>query len=329
MQDVRVSASPITDRYRMFAEIEAHGVSALYEDWALGIADDTEAGALIAGLPLAKQQPNLVFASARRADVPLLPWFRARSDFISRWDTIEATALSRATQTNEAGRCATLLPAFAARQRPLALIEVGASAGFCLYPDRYSYLYRTLEGPVRLDPESGPSPVLLRCDFTGSPTPPYLPDVVWRAGVDLNPLDPTDPETIDWLETLVWPEHTERRERIRAAASIAASEPPILERGDLLDVLPSLVESAPADAEVVVFHSAVMPYMSADDRAAFRELVEDLPVTWVSNEGSMVFPDIERLLPQDADARGSFILAVDGSPIALTSPHGGYYRGLS
>jgi len=109
----------------MFAEIEAHGVSALYEDWAIGIADDTEAGALIAGLPLAKQQPNLVFASARRANVPLLPWVRARSDFISRWDTIEATALSRATQTNEAGRCATLFAGVRCSSAP-----VGAHRGW-------------------------------------------------------------------------------------------------------------------------------------------------------------------------------------------------------
>ena len=44
-------------------------------------------------------------------------------------------------QTNEAGRCAVLLPVLAALPQPLALLEVGASAGLCLYPDRYAYRY--------------------------------------------------------------------------------------------------------------------------------------------------------------------------------------------
>ena len=47
----------------------------------------------------------------------------------------------RRTQTNEPRRCATLLPALAQLDGPLALLEVGASAGLCLYPDRYSYRY--------------------------------------------------------------------------------------------------------------------------------------------------------------------------------------------
>ena len=43
---------------------------------------------------------------------------------------------TRATQTNEAGRCAILLPVLAALPQPLALLDVGASAGLCLYRDQ-------------------------------------------------------------------------------------------------------------------------------------------------------------------------------------------------
>ena len=64
--------------------------------------------------------------------------------------------LSRATQTNEAGRCATLLPSLAAisaaEDKPLALIEVGASAGLALFPDRYGYEYDDGTTVTRLSP---------------------------------------------------------------------------------------------------------------------------------------------------------------------------------
>ena len=53
--------------------------------------------------------------------------------------------LERRTQTNEPARCALMLPLLAALPQPLALLEVGASAGLCLLPDRYGYDY---DGPA-------------------------------------------------------------------------------------------------------------------------------------------------------------------------------------
>jgi hypothetical protein len=72
-------------------------------------------------------------------------------------EPLRALILSRSTQTNEPARCAVLLPALVCLPQPLALIEVGASAGLCLYPDRYGYDY----GGHRLGPpaDSGRAPV--------------------------------------------------------------------------------------------------------------------------------------------------------------------------
>jgi hypothetical protein len=53
-------------------------------------------------------------------------------------DRVRATMLTRWTQTNEPARCAALLTALAV-DGPVGLVEVGSSAGLCLYPDRYSY----------------------------------------------------------------------------------------------------------------------------------------------------------------------------------------------
>ena len=55
---------------------------------------------------------------------------------------VEAVMLERRTQTNEPARCALLLPLLAALPQPLALLEVGASAGLCLLPDRYALRLR-------------------------------------------------------------------------------------------------------------------------------------------------------------------------------------------
>ena len=67
---------------------------------------------------------------------------------------------------------------------------------------------------------------MLDCALTGRTPPANRPEVVWRAGLDLNPLDVTDPADVAWLDALIWPEHGHRRERLAAAARIAAAEPP-------------------------------------------------------------------------------------------------------
>ena len=58
-----------------------------------------------------------------------------------------------------------------------------------------------------------------------TPVPARLPRVVWRAGLDLKPVDLSDPGEVGWLEALVWPEQVDRLARLRAAIKIA-SQPP-------------------------------------------------------------------------------------------------------
>lgn len=309
-------------------------MSACYEEWARGVTGDASTLALIDRLPPAKRQPNLVFSAARFRGATTGP-YPAFADWLhEHWNDVEETCLSHATQTNEAGRCATLLPALAAIGGPLALIEVGASAGLCLYPDRYSYRYRLTGnrgdgdqgqgGRERmLHPASGESAVVLDCAVSGpAPIPDHLPEIVWRAGIDLNPLDVNNADDVDWLDALIWPEHHDRRVRLRAAVDVARTEQAEIVRGDANAEIEKLVARAPAGASVVVFHTAVLAYFDEAARREFTATMGRLPVHWLANEGQPVVPGVMERLDAPPEDSTALILAQDGEPIAFTQPHG-------
>lgn len=318
----------VAEYYTRFAELEAHGVSDLYEDWARGVAADGVVLGLLAELPEAKRQANLVFAAARWCGAPLAKYPVFRDWLLAAWDDVAPVIRARSTQTNEPNRCATLLPQLARIDGPIALLEVGASGGLCLFPDRYSYRYDTPSGTRALDPRGGPSPVELRCAIDDvSDVPTRLPDVVWRAGIDLHPVDVGDRGALAWLDTLVWPGQESRRANLHAAAAIVAAERPEIVAGDLIDEMNALAGAAPPDATLVVFHSAVLAYLQSEKRQRFAALVSALDAVWLSNEGPGVLPQITaRMAPQRVD--GAFVLAVNGRPVARTGPHGQFYRSL-
>ncbi|WP_200845193.1 DUF2332 domain-containing protein [Roseomonas sp. 18066] len=299
-------------RYRRFAADEARGRSPLYERLSDFVANDAEILDFLLTLPEPKRQPNLLLAAFRhlfgvQEDAQIF-----RATLLAETGPLRALMLARATQTNEPGRCATLLPLLATLPQPLALLEVGASAGLCLLPDFYSYDFNG----TRLG-TGGP---LLPCAVNAAtPIPTEVPQVVWRAGLDLNPLDAADPEDRAWLECLVWPEQTARRDRLRAALDIAAVQRPRVVQGDLLsEALPRLAAEAPRDATLVIFHTAVLAYLPPAGRAAFAATVKDLCHHWISNEAPGVMP-----WPVAAGAEGGqFVMAIDGAPCARTDPHG-------
>ena len=302
----------VADTYAAFADQEASGVSPAYERLARAVSRDDDLLGLIGSLPPGKWQPNLLFGVVRLLGGPVEDPARFREYVRAHWPVVAAEVRSRLTQTNEAGRCAVLLPVLAALPQPLALLEVGASAGLCLYPDRYAYRY----GEHRVGAD-GP---LLECDATAAPLPDHLPEVVWRAGLDVNPLDVTDPADVAWLDALIWPEHAARRERLRAAAAIAAADPPALVRGDLLDDLPALAARAPAGATLVVFHTSVLYHVPRARREAFARVVGALPGHWVANEAADVIG--YDALPEPPPGPLCNVLALDGRPLAWTRSHG-------
>jgi hypothetical protein len=124
------------------------------------VAGDRQLLGLLEGLPVAKQQPNLLFAAVRYLGGRHLDYGAFRAFVLEHADQVVATVMARQTQTNEVGRCALLLPLLAGLPGPLALVEVGASAGLCLLADRYAYDYG---GRLVGDPAS---PLRLACQPT-------------------------------------------------------------------------------------------------------------------------------------------------------------------
>lgn len=160
-------------------------------------------------------------------------------------------------QTNEVGRSGVLMSGLlaiaAATRLPLALFELGASGGLNLRLDSYGY---TLGGR-RYGPED--ATVRLAPKWHGAPPPDATVAVVARRGVDLAPVDVTDPAAQARLLAYVWPDQPERVARLEAALLAAAADPARVDRADAADWVEARV--APVEGRTgVVFHSIAFQY---------------------------------------------------------------------
>ena len=304
----------LAQRFVRFADQECGAYAPLYDRLARGIASDPELLTLAAHARRGQQAPLLLLAAVhslllggvnhaldafypsvthRAAVVPPgdpLPAFRAFCR--DHRDALIELVSTGLVQTNEPRRCTVLLPAFAtvarlAGGRPLALIEVGASAGLNLLFDRYGYDYGAGRGAG--DPAT---PVRFTCALHGTMLPPIhagFPRVAARVGIDLHPIRTDDTQATRWLRALVWPEHPERAAVLQQGLALAQREPPTLLAGDALTVLPQAVAEAPAEAALCVFHIATLAHFPPEARERFRVLISALArqrdLFWLSSEG--------------------------------------------
>lgn len=160
-------------------------------------------------------------------------------------------------QTNEVTRCANLLPAFELVSRwtgrnPLALIEVGASAGLNLQWDRYGYHY----GNIVVGDQK--SPVQISCTLKGPYLPPFpavMPVIAQRVGIDLSPISLANERDADWLMACIWPEEIGRYHLLSAAIDIVRLHPVSLLAGDACELLPAVLDSIVPEATIYLWHS--------------------------------------------------------------------------
>lgn len=321
----------VRERYARFARDEAPGRSALYAQWASGVAADMRVQEVLARIPETHRQPPLVFAVTRMLGAPLARFATWREFVLAHADEIVAECTARSIQTNEPLRLAPLLPVLSEIEGPIALLEIGASGGLCLYPDRYSYRFVDEGGMLRaaLDPVAGVSPVVLTSEVRGLMPPVRMPRIVWRAGIDLAPLDARVPRDRAWLRGLVWPGETGREERIAAALDIVATDPPLMFRGDALERVAEVAASAPSHATLVITTPGVLAHIPRGARNALIARLRELPARWITIDAPLLHD--AWIPPVDADAwqQGdelSFVVALDGESRAAADALGRWWE---
>ena len=291
---------PLADHFRGFAAVVERDGGTTYPAICRAIADDDDVLSILDRAPLPQRRPLLLLAAVHflllsGTDHPLAAYYdtvatvrgaarptpRPAATSPPRSPTSAACtgprssgwsppARPRPTRSGAAPACS---PGSASSQsqyewrEPLALLDLGTSAGLNLLFDDYGYTYRAAEGGAVLTAGAADSAVALECsvrdDLTHLPEL-RLPVMAGRVGLDLSPVNPFSDEEARWLLACQWPDNLARFGRLRAAlANVrAAAHPPRLERGDMLVDLPEVAATIAGDGPLVVFHSWVAAYLS-------------------------------------------------------------------
>ena len=226
-------------------------------------------------------------------------------------------------QTNELRRSSIVaagLHAISAKtDLPLALFEVGSSAGLNLIPD----LYAQRLGDSRFGDQG--SPIQLSPEWRGAALSPTSPEIAARCGCDLNPLDLNDTNDVARLTSYTWPDQVDRLTRLKHAIPLTLGANISVQRESALTWLPSVLEEAPAGQCRVVFHTIVTQYMPSDERHHYEASLHTIgasattqrPLAWLSFEmdekapGAPLYltfwPNCERTLLARADFHGRWI----------------------
>ena len=327
----------------------AVGSHPLYEPIARAVANDEEMLALVLDAPPRGHFPLLLLAAVHYLvlgglDHPLAAVYGGQSHAdpvplfrdvcLTHREEITELLTRRHVQTNEVGRSALIGPALAvAADRlgaPLALVDVGASAGLNLRCDRYllDYGAHGRTGPAD-------APVRIACEVVGGQPPirDSLPPIVSAVGLDRSPVDLTNPDDARWLLACVWP-GTGRIPRTELAIAEAVADPPLVVQGDAFDALPGAARDLPAGAAVCVLTFYTFAYFPVERRPAFTELLAELardrPLVWLYSEGPSIGPAFGE--PVDECVLG-LVFFDSGAPepvfLAQVQPHGDWLRWMA
>lgn len=232
-------------------------------------------------------------------------------------------------QTNEVRRSAVLLPGFltvaAETGLPLRVFELGASAGLNQLWDQRRYRLGEID-------EWGPPDARVALDIEWRGEPPPLEAKVrveGRAACDRKPVDLTDPVQRRRLKAYIWPDQTDRLERLGAAIAETLAAGITVETQDAVVWARREARPRPGVA-LVVFHSVFFGYMPAESQAALVQTLadagtradRDAPLAWLRMEPPADNPAMMELRltlwPGGEDRR-----------LAIAHPHGAWIEWLN
>ena len=189
-------------------------------------------------------------------------------------------------QTNEVRRAAVLIAAghWIAARHPLPLVfsELGASAGLNLNWVRFALDL----GDTRLGPDD--AVLTLTPEWRGARPVVSNIRVAERAGVDLNPIDTTDPAQRLRLLAYLWADQPHRKALTEAAI---AANPPRPARADAIDWLEPRLAPRAGQLHLIwstiawqYFPAAVQARGTALIEAAGARATPEAPLAWLSYE---------------------------------------------
>ncbi|MCL1700471.1 DUF2332 domain-containing protein [Lysinibacillus sp. Bpr_S20] len=287
----------LSQQFRTFAKNECENSSPLYEHLAIKIADDDELLNIATFIPQGQPVPNLLLAGVQyllsssedelvhfypsltttpKALNEVYPVFKAF--VLSHSDELKTLFQEKLVQTNEIRRCSYLYPMmteiYERHKKPLAFIEIGASAGLQLGMDQYNYCYNQ-----QLHINNSNSDFVLSSENRGQPLPASItntPVVCKRVGIDLNPIDIHNEEELRWLEALIWPEHQQRRLLLHQALPILKELDLQLVKGDAIKLIKDISKEINQDAMLVVYHTHVANQIPLELRLELLEQLKEI-----------------------------------------------------
>lgn len=340
----------------LLADSDFAGYSPLYEQLARSLAADPDTLAFVcdhvatdarwgrvgvlflASLhDAALANPDSRLAGVYRGDITGDPHACAVELLAAHTDYVANNMRTRSVQTNEVTRSAVLWPALVSAGlggRQVALVEMGSSAGLNLFADRYRLAYRR-GGTEVACAGTIDSTVQVQCDLVGPGDPPTEPPpvVVARSGVDLSPLDVTDPADRRWLRACVWPGSPARSDLLDAAMDLVSDQPPVLQRGDAVETLADMVGAVAPGVVAVVVSSWTMAYLPS---AARDRLVDQIgsvarrrDVVLVTIEEPRFTPWLDPVFDQLDPGAASSSAGAAGTPtaVSVSTWNGGQFAG--
>ena len=170
--------------------------------------------------------------------------FAAFKDFCRRrHNEISAIMKRRTVQFTQPWRASYVVPLIGhllrkGAKEPLSLVEVGCSAGLLTVFDRYYYDFGV---SGRLGNPADPHVRTASFEGTQPPIPDHMPQIAERFGVDLNPVDLSDPAERFWIEGLIPPDMRDDLSELRGALDVRARMPLNTIKGDAMTVVPELL----------------------------------------------------------------------------------------